>query len=124
MVVVLPTSAGDTPGGTPIIFAASEIGNFIALPTSAGDTPGGTPMTFIASTRGMVDGAEGTSSAVSVATTFVPACAWAEGGKEVLAMALSLTSGAVSCATFASRGAEGITTTFTIGNPFTPPKNA
>lgn len=124
MVVVLPTSLGDVPGGTPIILAASEIGNVIALPTSAADTPGGTPMAFTASARGMVDGASGSSGVASAAAAFgwlvVPTWAWTGGGGETCATALSGTGEAVSCVTLASRGAKGITNTFIRRDPFTP----
>jgi len=70
MVLVLPTAPGDTPGGVPIIFAASEVGKVIALPTSAGNTPGGTPIAFITSTGGIVEGARGRSEMVSAVVGF------------------------------------------------------
>jgi hypothetical protein len=127
-VVVLPTLLGDIVGGTPTILAASEIGNVIARPTSAGDTPGGTPMAFTASARGMVDGARGNSGVASPAAAFgwlvVPACAWTGGGGETCAKELSGTGEAVSCVTLVSSGAEGITNTFTMRDPCTPPRNA
>ena len=130
MVIVFPTSVGEIPGGKPIILAASEIENVIALPTSAGDTPGGTPMIFTTSTRGMVEGAGGTSGAGSVAGAFgrlmVAACAWAGGGNETPFSPLSGTGGleAVSRVTFAWRGSKGITITFIRRDPLTAPRNA
>src|SRR5579864_4568770 len=129
-VIALPTSAGDTPGGTPIMFAASEIGNLIALPTSAGDTPGGTPMAFIASARGMVDGAGGSSGVVSAVIAFgsivVTAGAWTGSGNEAPVTTLSGVGGleAVSCVKLGSRGAGGITSTFSPPDPFTLLRNA
>jgi hypothetical protein len=45
-------------------------GIVVVLPTSAGDTPGGTPMAFIASARGMVNGASGCSGIVCTAVAF------------------------------------------------------
>jgi len=61
MVVVLPTSPGDTPGGTPIIIAASEIGRSSLYQHRRAILLAETPMTFIASERGMVDNAGGRS---------------------------------------------------------------
>src|SRR4030081_3627721 len=130
MVVVFPTSSGDTPGGTPIILAASEIGNTIALPTSAGDTPGGTPMALIASARGIVDGASDRSAVVSPAAAFgltvVAAGVWAGSSNEVPGKTSSGIGelGAASCGALASRRVEGITITFILRVPFTSPRNA
>jgi len=113
-----------------MILAPSEIGNVIALPTSAVDTPGGTPMAFIASARGIVDGAGGCSGLVSAVVAFgcvvVTACSCAVGGNETPAMALSEIGmlEALSCVALASRGFEGIMNTFIWRDSFTPFRNA
>jgi hypothetical protein len=123
MVVVLPTSAGP-----PIILAASDIENVIDLPTSAGDTPGGTPMAFIASERGMVASASGRSGLAPAtgALGLTVVTAWAGDGDEGSATAFPGIGvlEAASCVTRASRGVEGITTTFTLWDLFTPASNA
>ena len=117
MVIVLPISPGETPGGVPIIFAASEMGNVVALPTSPGETPSGTPIAFIASERGIVDGAGGRSGVVSAVVAFVcvevTACSCVAGGNETSATALSETGvlEALSFAALASRGFKGIMNT-------------